>query len=150
MTRKSNLFWTCPRCGRKFVSRDMEHACRTYPLEAHFEGCDPALRALFQQLEALFRECGPVTVESRREEIAFNARREIAGAVMHPRWMEVRLWLDREARHPALREITSSAGGFAHSFRIRTPEEMDPAFQAMVREAYDLGRQARPHRPLEG
>lgn len=37
--------WRCPVCGQTFTGRNMPHSCQVVPLERHFEGRPPTLRA---------------------------------------------------------------------------------------------------------
>ena len=37
--------WRCPVCGQTFVGRNMPHSCVVVPLDQHFEGRPPELRA---------------------------------------------------------------------------------------------------------
>jgi hypothetical protein len=38
MARTKKPLWTCPKCGHRFVTRNMWHSCSDYSLESHFEG----------------------------------------------------------------------------------------------------------------
>ena len=53
--------WTCHRCRRRFVTRNIWHPCGRYALERHFKGKDPVVRQLFNRLRPLVRKCGPST-----------------------------------------------------------------------------------------
>jgi hypothetical protein len=36
------LLWTCPKCGRRFVSRNLWHACGDYSVEGFLQGKERA------------------------------------------------------------------------------------------------------------
>jgi hypothetical protein len=36
--REREDLWTCPRCGARFVTRNMPHGCGEYPVDGFFEG----------------------------------------------------------------------------------------------------------------
>ena len=59
MPAEKKPLWTCPRCGHRFVTRNMWHSCRRVPLSRHFAGKSPELRRTFRRLAALVRACGP-------------------------------------------------------------------------------------------
>ncbi len=44
--------WRCPVCGQTFVTRNMPHSCLVVPLDEHFDGRPPELRAAFDALVA--------------------------------------------------------------------------------------------------
>ena len=59
--------WTCERCGKSFVTRNLYHSCTVVPLETHFVDRPNAWR-LFQAVRSVLEENGPVTVVSNRPE----------------------------------------------------------------------------------
>lgn len=42
--------WRCPVCGQTFAGRNMPHSWLVVPLDHHFEGRPPELRAAFSAL----------------------------------------------------------------------------------------------------
>jgi hypothetical protein len=135
--------WRCPKCGHRFASRNLWHSCGRFRLADHFKGKDPALRRLFGRYVALLRRNGPVTVYAQKTRIVCMVRVRFAGAVVRKRWLEAGLWLKRRATHPTLRKVEFlPPGDHLHYFRLRRPEDLDPAFAALTREAYRIGVQA--------
>jgi hypothetical protein len=56
MTKQKPL-WRCPKCGHRFVTRNLWHSCRRYRLVDHFTGKPPALRnSIDSALEGLLQE----------------------------------------------------------------------------------------------
>ena len=53
--------WTCPRCGKSYVTRNMWHSCVVVPLESHFVG-RPRARELY---DAVLNRLGD---ESQRDD----------------------------------------------------------------------------------
>ena len=41
--------WTCPRCGKSYVTRNMWHSCVIVPLESHESQLDVELRAWLRE-----------------------------------------------------------------------------------------------------
>jgi hypothetical protein len=141
MPKSSRPLWKCPRCGHRFVSRNLWHSCVRVRLTDHFRGKDPVVRQLFSTLRALVRYCGPATCYAQKTRIVFQARVRFAGAVTHRDWLEAGLWLRRRVEHPRLRRVESFGRlGYGHYFRLEQVSDLDRAFAALVREAYQAAR----------
>jgi hypothetical protein len=69
--------WTCPRCGAKFVGRNMWHGCGDYSVEGFLEGKGEHARTLCS-LEDLDDELRDWVCQAYRlmgEQRRFDARR---------------------------------------------------------------------------
>ena len=51
--------WTCPRCGARFVTRNLSHGCGDYSVDGFFEGKPPRARELYEALVRAVGEIGP-------------------------------------------------------------------------------------------
>jgi hypothetical protein len=140
-TRKP--LWTCPKCGHRFVTRNLWHSCGRYSLASHFAGKPRELRATFDRYLALAKACGPVTVYAQKTRIVFQTRVRFAGAVVRQGWVDASMWLKRRAAHPRLHR-TESFGrlGYGLHFRLEHPGDVDEALASLMREAYAVGRGA--------
>lgn len=134
MTRR---LWKCPKCGHRFVTKNLWHSCVRVPLRTHFEGKPPAVRAAYRAWARAARACGPVTIYAQKSRIIFQARVRFGGAVVKKDWVEGRLWLRRRVDHPRLTR-TEDYGrlGFGPCFRIEKPDDVDAELSALMREAY--------------
>ena len=56
--RRDSELWTCPKCGRRFVGRNMWHACGDYSVEKCLEGRGDRARELFDRFENLIARAG--------------------------------------------------------------------------------------------
>jgi Domain of unknown function (DUF5655) len=132
--------WTCPRCGRSFANRNQAHTCAPLrSLDDHFEGTDPAVRELFDRILA---ELGPVTVLPEKTRIALALRMSFAAFTPKRHWLDGHLVLAREAEHPLFRRVqVLSRRNVVHEFRLTRPDQLDPAFLALLHEAYGVGEQ---------
>lgn len=120
MVRRRATLWRCPKCGHRFVTRNLWHACGRYRLEDHFAGKAPVLRATF-----------------RRWRIVIQARVRFAGAVIRRDWVDAALWLRRRVKHPRVfRTEDFGRLGYGIHFRLTKPSEIDRDLRALVREAY--------------
>src|SRR5512132_4594183 len=71
--------WTCPKCGRRFVGKNMWHACGNYSVEGFLEGKGARARELFEGFERLIAACGPYEVAPAKTRVAFMGRVRFAG-----------------------------------------------------------------------
>jgi hypothetical protein len=129
--------WRCPKCGHRFVTRNLWHSCGRYSLADHFRGKPAALHAAFRRWAAVARRCGPVTVYAQKTRIVIQARVRFAGAVVRRDWLDAGLWLKRRVDHPRLHHIEDLGRlGYGVHFRLTTPRDVDSRLAALVREAY--------------
>lgn len=129
--------WRCPRCGHRFVTRNLWHSCGRYRLRPHFAGKPTALQATFRRLVLVARAAGPVTVYAQKTRIVLQARVRFASVVVHGEWLDVGLWLKRWVRHARARRIEDYGRlGYGVHFRLATPADVDRGVAALVRESH--------------
>ena len=139
---KKKPLWTCPRCGHRFVTRNIWHSCSRYRIADHFAGKDPMVRQLFKRFRALVRACGPVTVYAQKTAIVFQVRVRFVGTKPRRHWLDCGLWLKRRVELPRVRWIESpTPRDHVHHFRFTKLSDLDQEIVALVREAYDVGCQ---------
>lgn|GEM_PF-325764 len=143
MPRPSAL-WRCPKCGHRFVTRNLWHSCGRYRLADHFKGKPPNLRATFRRWVAAARRCGPVTVYAQKTRIVIQSRVRFAGAVVESRWLNGTLWLRRRVSHPRVHRIEDFGKlGYGVHFRLTEPKQIDRRIVGLMREAYNEARRPR-------
>ena len=139
---KKKPLWKCPRCGHRFVTRNMWHSCARYRVADHFKGKDPLVRQLFNRFRELVRKCGPVTMYAQKTAIVFQTRVRFAGAVPRKHWLDCGLWLKRKVENPRFRRIESpTPRDHVHHLRLTELAQVDEELAALVREAYAVGSQ---------
>jgi len=140
--RKRGSMWRCADCGRQFANRNQSHACGRSTLASHFEGKQPAVRAIFEKLLRTARRNGPVTVLPEKTRIAFQVRMSFAAFVTRKNWVDGHVVLARRLENPRFRRIeTFSPRNHLHAFRFETPEDIDAEVEAWFAEAYRVGQQ---------
>jgi hypothetical protein len=66
--------WTCPDCGRQFVTAKVWHTCiPRRGADEMLNGKPAGVIAAIHALDAMLRELGPVQVEPLKSRIGFNA-----------------------------------------------------------------------------
>jgi len=134
--------WRCPKCGHKFVTRNLWHSCARHKLADHFDGKAAELREVLQGFVGLARRCGPVTVYAQKTRIVIQGRVRFAGAVVRKNWLDASMWLKRRAEHPRLVRVEDFGPlGFGHHFRLARRTDIDDALSQLMREAYRIGQQ---------
>ncbi len=139
---QAQTFWTCPRCGRQFVSANKWHSCQQFRLEDHFAGKDSLVRELYDLLFATLNEFGPVTAYALKTRIVFQAETQFAAAMPRQHWLEGYLWLRRRAIHPLIHRIEMRVfRDYGHVFRLTRLADLDDELMALLHEGYMLGCQ---------
>jgi len=146
VVRRENEMWTCPKCGRRFVGRNMWHACGDYSVEKFLEGKGNLARELFERFERLIAECGAYEVAPAKTRVAFMARVRFAGVTaISDHGMTISFALPRPMRHHRIRKVENIAPGwYGHWMRITSPDEIDDEMLGWLRESYrQIGKQER-------
>jgi hypothetical protein len=134
--------WTCPRCGHRFVTRNLWHSCGRYHLTDHFREKDPAMRRLFQEFKKQVQNVGPATVYAQKTRIVFQTRGRFVSVVVRKKWLDVGLWLKRRRDHARLYKIEFyPPSDYVHRIRLAELSDIDRVLASFVREAYKVGRQ---------
>jgi len=133
--------WRCPKCGHRFVTRNLWHSCTNHTLAEHFKGKPPALRRLFDRYLAVVRRNGPVTVIPQKSRIAFQVKVRFAGAIIRAKWIEGAMWLRRRVSDQRFHRVEAyTPRDFGHYFRISRAEDLDATLATYLAEAYAIGR----------
>jgi len=133
--------WKCPRCGHRFVTRNLAHSCGRYRLAEHFRGKDPAVRRLFRAWRGFVRRNGPMTVYAEKTRIVFQGRVRFAGAITRKRWLECGFWLQRFVASPRFQVEHIPPRNYVYRFRLFNVSQLDRELAELVREAYAIGQQ---------
>ncbi|HVO81735.1 MAG TPA: DUF5655 domain-containing protein [Terriglobales bacterium] len=142
MTPRKRPLWKCPRCGHRFVTRNMYHSCVRVKIADHFRGKDPLVRKLYGAYRALVQRCGPVTVYANKTGIVFQARVRFTGVTPKKHWLDGGFWFKRRVEHPRFYRIeTIPPGDYIHRFRLTKLSDIDKELARFVRESYDVGCQ---------
>lgn len=121
-----------------------------WTVEDHLRDKPPVSVALYLRFVQLVAACGPFTVSVAKTTITFKGtRRGFAGARPTNRGLAAYLDLMRQVTDPRI--ISSSPYTkrlFTHQVRLTRLEELDDAFAALIREAYEVGAGAHLADPI--
>jgi hypothetical protein len=130
--------WTCPKCGLKFVGRNMSHSCGRATLADWRSRMGPKARALYDRFESLIAACGEYYVSPAKTRIAFMGRIRFANIYrLNEQEMVITFALSRPLsgrRFTKIEEVVP--GWFAHRMRITDPGQLDEQVQRWIRRSY--------------
>jgi hypothetical protein len=134
--------WTCPRCGARFVSRNMWHSCGPWSVESFLEGKGPGARALFDAFVDVLGRCGPFETAPSKTAVQFMVRVRFAGVRrLSDRGMTCTFWLKRLIESPRFTRVEAiPKNNWIYSFRVTAVEELDDEVLGWLRQAYEVGR----------
>jgi hypothetical protein len=139
---ESDSLWQCPRCGEKFVTRNMWHSCGKYRLEDLFSRSEPHVFQLYRRFEELVKACGPVTVIPQKSRVVFQVRVRFAGAVPRKSHLQCAFGFSRRVEHPRFTKIEQYAPRwYGHYCKVEREADFDQDFVEWIREAYLVGEQ---------
>lgn len=134
--------WRCPKCGERFVTKNMWHSCGKYSLETMFARSEPHVRKLFDKFARLVRACGPVRMIPQKTRIVFQARVRFAGTVPRKSYLLCTIALPRRSRSSRFLKIDTYAPHFhGHRFRVDSEEDLDAEVRRWIRTSYAVGEQ---------
>ncbi|MGY4543854.1 hypothetical protein ACVWY0_003797 [Arthrobacter sp. UYNi723] len=140
--RTGRALWTCPSCGRQFVTRNMNHSCSQHTLGEPFRDRPESIHRLFELVRRTVEAIGPVKPVPYRDRVAFMVRVWFAGVKPANKWLDVEFWLTRRIESPRFRRIETLAP-YTHLYTVRVtgPSDIDGELAAWLREAYAVGCQ---------
>lgn len=132
--------WTCPACGRQFVTAKVWHSCMPRRgVDETLAGRPEGVVAAYHAFEAIVRDLGPIQVEPLKSRIGFKARATFAGATFTKSTMRAGFVLARVLIDPRLK-VESYGGRHVHTLEVTDPAQLgDADVQSWLAEAYWLG-----------
>jgi len=135
--RALGSLWTCPKCGRKLVGKNMAHSCSSASVADFLRRAGPRERALYRRFEAMIEACGPYHVSPAKTRIAFQARVRFCGVnSIGPRGMVCSFALPHPLESPRFTKVEELVPGWWGHWLCVT--ELDRELQGWLRESYRL------------
>jgi hypothetical protein len=86
------------------------------------------------------KQFGPLSAFPVKTRIVFQAEVQFAAAMPRNRWLDVYLWLRRQAAHPRIRKIEMEIfRDYGHIFRLTHSNDLDEDLVDLLHEAYIVG-----------
>jgi hypothetical protein len=142
MKPKLKDLWQCPKCGEKFVTKNMWHSCGKFSLEALFSRSEPHVFELYKKFAALVKSCGPVTIIPQKTRLVFQVRVRFAGCIPRKSYLLCAFGFSRRRQSPRFHKIVQyTPRWYGHECRVETEGDFDEEFMNWIREAYEVGQQ---------
>jgi hypothetical protein len=134
--------WKCPKCGERFVTKNMWHSCGKFTLEELFARSEPHVFDLFNKFAEMMRKCGPVTMIPQKTRVVFQVRVRFGGCYPRKSHLQCALALPRVDDDPRFFKVEQFAPHFiGHHFRLYSEADLDQDVQRWMCEAYEVGAQ---------
>jgi hypothetical protein len=136
--------WTCPKCGKRFVTRNMWHSCGRFSVEQFFKGKSPRAKKLYHAFHKFVRtNCGRFVVDVAKTRISFQGRVRFAGvAGVNKEGLTIGFWLKRRVESPRFVSVQSPMPkDFVYKLRVQRPQDFDRELARWLKEAYLVGQQ---------
>lgn len=126
--------WRCPTCGRGFANTNQNHACRpAVPVDVHFDGRPPALRAAFAKVVKALPDA---EVVANASSIHFRRERAFAGVRVKKDALDVEFLLARKVASTRILKMEDlGPSRKAHHVRVADPADVDTELVAWLKEA---------------
>jgi hypothetical protein len=140
MQSKLKPLWRCPKCGARFVTKNMWHSCGRFTLKELFARSDPNVLRVFKKFEQLIRSLGPVRMIPQKTRAVFQVRVRFASAYPRKSYLLCGFALRRRITHPRLVKYEYYGPSWhGHLFRIDSEDQFDGKFRSLLKEAYSVG-----------
>lgn len=135
--------WTCPSCGKQFVTANTFHSCGAHTVEDFMAGKSDIAWSYWDRLNELVGACGPYTVVANASRLAFMVRVRFAGiSAVSDRGMSMSFWLKERVHSPRFRRVDRyTPTDFGYHLRVASLDELDDELQQWLCRAYEVGCQ---------
>ncbi len=143
MDTDTSDLWSCPRCGKRFVTRNMAHSCGAHTVEAFMEGKGPLAWIYWEKVNEMVGRCGPYTVVANKTRLEFMVRVRFAGVdAVSERGLSLSFWLKRRIESPRFRKVEHfGARDWVYHLRLTGIDELDAEVQDWLCQSYEVGCQ---------
>lgn len=134
--------WKCPKCGERFVTRNLWHSCVKFSLEDLFAGSEPYVLKIFRKFARMVRACGPAHMIPQKTRVVFQVRMRFAGATPRKSHLLCHFILPRKIDNRRFQKIEKfSPRCYGHYLLVRSEAELDNQVARWLKEARAVGGQ---------
>ncbi len=134
---RARPLWRCPKCGARFVTKNLWHSCGRFSLDDLLARSDPPVRALFRRLAACMRRhCGRrVVLLPQKTRAVFM--HEVRFCSVQPRKDHLRLGLvlRRRLAHPRIVRVEDFGHALVNHMRVGSTADLDAELGGWLRES---------------
>jgi Domain of unknown function (DUF5655) len=142
MPTKRRPLWRCPKCGERFVTKNLWHSCGKFTLRSLFAKSDPEVAKLFRELTRMVRTCGPARMIPQKTRAVFQVRMRFAGCYPRKSHLICDLVLRRRLEGDRITKVDQYGPEvFVNQIRIASEDDLDAQLQNWLCEAYQVGAQ---------
>lgn len=110
-----------------------------YTVKSHFEGKDPVVRKIYDQLLKTLRHLGPIVEEPKKTSIHLVSQTALAGVATRSNYLILTL----KSNHPiknarVFKSEQASAKRYHHEVKLHSPDDIDAELTTWLTEAYQL------------
>src|SRR4030042_2119103 len=135
MMKDKTPLWTCPRCGHKFVTKNLWHSCGKFKVASHFKDRPENLHQTYRKIVDCIQSLGPATAYAQKTRIVVMRRVRFAGFVVKKESLDFSLWMKRKVDHPAISRVESfGKGSYGAHFKLTRPGQIDGRIKSWIRE----------------
>ena len=105
----------------------------------HFEGKDPVIRRIYDQLLRVLKQLGPVHEEPKKTSIHLVNATALAGVATRKTCLILTIKSDHKLSSPRVHKTEQvSRNRFHNEIRLSSPEDLDAELVGWLRQAYAL------------
>jgi len=129
------MTWTCPDCGRSFARAKQSHSCDARSVASHFEGKDPKLAALLDDLVQKLQKRGPVRVDAAKTSIHLVSHHHFGGVTVRRDHLRVEFLSRRVLESSRIVKTEPLGRRYAYHVIVREPADIDAELLDWLAEA---------------
>ena len=132
--------WTCPKCGAKFVTKNLWHSCGKATLDDWKARMGSRAREFYDRFERMIATCGEYHVAPAKTRIAFLGCVRFASITsLSEKGMTCGFAPPHPLSSPRFAKVEEvGRGWWAHRLRITDASQLDGEVQSWLRESYRL------------
>jgi hypothetical protein len=117
----------------------MNTGLQGFTINSHFEGKDPVVREIYDQLKKAIRRFGPLIEEPKKTSIHIVNKTALAGVATRKGHIVLTIKSDRKLGSPRIfKSEQTSASRFHHEIKLTSPAEVDKELIGWLEDAYEL------------
>ena len=117
----------------------MEKTTNGFTVKNHFEGKDPVVRKIYDQLLKKAHQFGPVVEDPKKTSIHLNNVTAFAGVATRKNAIVLTIKSDRDLGSPRIHKSEqTSARRFHHEVKLTAPSDVDAELIGWLKDAYAL------------